>query len=75
MPAKGEIVDVPSSTCDTAGGCQRWNFGASPPLSDFVDYYMPPFKSAVQRANVAAIMCSYNAAVMNPCASQSYLIC
>ena len=60
----------PSSTCDTAGGCQRWNFDASPPLSDFVDYYMPPFRSAVQRAKVASIMCSYNAAFGEPtCAS------
>ena len=35
-----------------------------------VDYYMPPFKSAVQRARVAAIMCSYNGAYGKPtCAS------
>ena len=70
MPAKGAIDGVPSATCDTAGGCQRWNFDASPPLSDFVDYYMPPFKAAVQRADVGAIRCSYNAAYGKPtCAS------
>lgn len=54
LPRTDPVPRPPSSTCDTAGGCQRWNFDASPPLSDFVDYYMPPFRSAVQRAKVAS---------------------
>jgi hypothetical protein len=49
LDAKASIPGVPSATADTSGGVQRWNFDASPPLSDFVDYYMPPFKSAVRR--------------------------
>jgi hypothetical protein len=52
LDAKASIPGVPSATADTSGGVQRWNFDASPPLSDFVDYYMPPFKSAVSRRTV-----------------------
>ncbi len=33
-----------------------------PPLRDLIDYYLPPFMSAVQRGKVASIMCSYNMA-------------
>lgn len=56
IPRTDPLPRPSSATCDTQGGCQRWNFDASPPLSDFVDYYMPPFKDAVQRAEVSAIM-------------------
>jgi hypothetical protein len=45
-----------SSTCDTPGGCQRWNFDASPPQRDIDAYYVPPFTAAV-RAGVRSIMC------------------
>ena len=63
----------PSSSVDTLGGVERWNFDASPPLAQFIDYYMPPFKAAVQRAEVAAVMCSYNAAYGVPtCASDRF---
>jgi hypothetical protein len=44
-----------------AGGCQRWNFDALPPLRDLVGYYLPPFQAAVQVARVQSIMCAYNA--------------
>ena len=57
IPRTDPMPRPPSAFCDTTGGCQRWNFDASPPLSDFVDYYMPPFKAAVQRAKVSSIMC------------------
>ena len=68
--ARVPFASAPSATADTNGGVERWNFDASPPLSDFVDYYMPPFKAAVQRAKTASIMCSYNAAYGKPtCAS------
>lgn len=55
-----------SGTCDTPGGCERWNFDMRPPLGDFHDYYLVPFKAAVQRANVRSMMCSYNAAFGKP---------
>ena len=45
-----------SSTCDTPGGCQRWNFDASPPQRDIDAYYLPPFTAAV-RAGVRSVMC------------------
>ena len=30
----------------------------NPPKGDFVDYYLPPFAAAVERANPTSIMCS-----------------
>ena len=54
-PASGRCV-----TPDA--GCERWNFDMRPPPADFHDYYLPPFKAAVERAEVASIMCSYNLA-------------
>lgn len=50
-----------SGRCDTPGGCQRWNFDGSPPLQDYVNYYLAPFYAAVVKAKVRSIMCSYNA--------------
>ena len=50
-----------SSTCDTLGGCQRWNFDASPPKADYASYYMAPFEAAIKNAKVRSVMCSYNA--------------
>jgi beta-glucosidase-like glycosyl hydrolase len=50
-----------SARCDTPGGCQRWNFDASPPVNDYVNYYLAPFYAAVSKAKVRSIMCSYNA--------------
>lgn len=45
-----------SSTCDTPGGCQRWNMDASPPQRDIDAYYLPPFTAAV-KAGVRSVMC------------------
>lgn len=42
---------IPSGYCDTAGGCQRWNSDSTPPKADFVDYFLLPFKAAIERAD------------------------
>ena len=59
--------------CDTPGGCQRWNFDMTPPLDQFVDFYLKPFKTAVQRARPASIMCSYNSAYGLPTCANSQI--
>ena len=59
--------------CDTPGGCQRWNFDMTPPLDQFVDFYLKPFKAAVQRARPASIMCSYNSAYGLPTCANSQI--
>ena len=36
--------------------CHRWNFNADPPLDQFADYYMPPFETAIKKADPAAVL-------------------
>eukprot|EP00054_Salpingoeca_dolichothecata_P016214 m.94675 g.94675 ORF g.94675 m.94675 type:complete len:813 (+) comp21873_c0_seq1:123-2561(+) len=48
-----------SGTCDTGGGCQRWNFDAKPPLKDLQEFYLPPFQGAAA-VNVRSMMCAYS---------------
>eukprot|EP00756_Hemistasia_phaeocysticola_P023476 Hpha_TRINITY_DN15896_c2_g1::TRINITY_DN15896_c2_g1_i1::g.191891::m.191891 len=53
----------------TNEGCERWNFHMTPPADLFVDYYLSPFKAAVQRipdGGVQALMCSYNGVYDKP---------
>jgi len=58
-----------AGTCDTGGGCQRWNFDALPPARDLDGYYLPPFLAAAA-ANVSAFMCAYSGVNRQPaCAS------
>jgi len=58
---------LPSGYCDTpAQGCQRWNSDSTPPLADFVDYFLEPFRQVITRAQPTAIMCSYNAVYGKP---------
>lgn len=42
-------------------GGDRASFNAIISQHDLSEYYWPPFRSAVQRAHVGSIMCSYNA--------------
>jgi len=58
---------LPSGFCDTPSqGCQRFNSDSVPPLADFVDYFLEPFKQVITRAKPASIMCSYNAVYGKP---------
>ena len=59
IPRTDPLPRPPSSTCDTPGGCQRWNFDASPPQRDVAAYYLPPFTAAVS-AGVRSAMCAYS---------------
>ena len=49
-----------SATCDTPGGCQRWNFDALVNARDLNGYYAAPFVAAVS-AGARSIMCAYSA--------------
>ena len=64
---------LPSGYCDTKGGCERWNSDSIPPKADFIDYFLVPFKAAIQRAEPASIMCSYNAVYGKPTCANSVL--
>jgi beta-glucosidase-like glycosyl hydrolase len=58
-----------SGTCDTDGGCQRWNFDAFPPARDLNAYYMVPFNAALS-VGVRSFMCAYSGLYGQPaCAS------
>lgn len=46
---------------ESSDGTWRGAFDALVSDHDLVEYYWPPFRSAVQRAHVQSIMCSYNA--------------
>eukprot|EP00759_Apiculatamorpha_spiralis_P033634 PhF_6_TR34957/c0_g1_i1/m.50726/K15920/XYL4; beta-D-xylosidase 4 len=46
---------------ESSDGTWRGAFNAIVPDHDLVQYYWPAFRSAVQRAHVQSIMCSYNA--------------
>ena len=61
-----------SGSCDTEGGCQRWNFDARPPPRDLDSYYIAPFIAA---ANVGArsVMCAYSALDGTPSCASSLL--
>lgn len=59
--------------CDTPGGCERWNFDMTPPVADFVDYYLPPFRAAIERSRPESIMCSYNAAFGLPTCADDHI--
>jgi beta-D-xylosidase 4 len=49
-----------SGSCDTEGGCQRWNFDAWPPQRDLDSYYIAPFIAAAT-AGARSVMCAYSA--------------
>jgi hypothetical protein len=46
---------------ESSDGTWRGEFNAVLTAHDLVEYYLPAFRSAFQRAHVAATMCSYNA--------------
>jgi beta-D-xylosidase 4 len=69
IPRTDPLPRPTTGTCDTSGGCQRWNFDASPRPEDLSGYYAPPFQAAVS-VGVRSIMCAYNAVYGQPaCAS------
>ena len=49
-----------SSTCDTPGGCQRWNFDARLNDRDLHAYFAAPFLAAID-AGARSVMCAYSA--------------
>ena len=55
IPRTDALPRPASSTCDTPGGCQRWNFDAKPPARDAEDFYLVPFFAAA-KAGVRAVM-------------------
>ena len=59
IPRTDPLPRPPTGTCDTPGGCQRWNFDASPRPEDLSGYYSPPFQAAIA-AGVRSIMCAYS---------------
>ena len=69
IPRTDPLPRPAAGTCDTGGGCQRWNMDALPPARDLAGYYLPPFLAAAA-ANVSAFMCAYSAINKQPaCAS------
>ena len=59
MPRSDPQPRPASGTCDTPGGCQRWNFDAMPPQRDLDAYYLAPFRAAVG-VGVRSLMCAYS---------------
>jgi hypothetical protein len=62
IPRTDPLPRPASGTCDTLGGCQRWNFDAFPPSRDLEAYYMAPFVAALSGTQPArSVMCAYSA--------------
>mgnify|MGYP000343610470 CR=1 FL=1 len=59
---------------ESSDGTWRGAFDAAVSEHDLVEYYWPPFRAAAQRANVAAVMCSYNAVNGVPSCANSFLM-
>ena len=72
IPRTDPLPRPAAGTCDSPGGCQRWNFDALPPARDLAGYYMPPFLAAAA-VNVSAYMCAYSGINGQPACATSLI--
>ena len=61
IPRTDPLPRPATAACDTPGGCQRWNFDASPSARDFNAYYMAPFTAVMSSVRARSVMCAYSA--------------
>ena len=60
--------------CENCDGIGRNSFDAAVSANDLVEYFMPPFRAAIQRGQVSGLMCAYNALNGVPsCANGAFL--
>ncbi len=56
------------------GGIDRHHFDAKVSDQDLIETYLPPFKSCIEDAQVASIMCSYNSINGIPACANQFLL-